>query len=106
MPRGEKKPVGAERVSQNGYVYVKMSDGSWKLKHHVVIEEKLGRSIDTDTERVLFNDRDRKNFDPDNLIVTAKKGVTKETRRAQLEARRDEIEAQLADLEEGEPVAS
>jgi hypothetical protein len=97
--RGELQPIGAERISQNGYKYVKTLDG-WRLKHHVLAEKKLGRSIDTEIERVCFKDHDRTNFDMDNIVVEAKKGITKAERKARLASRIDELQGQLAELEE------
>lgn len=98
MTKGESVLLGSVRIAQNGYHYVKTADG-WKLKHHIIAEAQLGRPIKK-TERVFFVDRDRTNFDPENIKVEEKKAVTKATTRARLEARRDEIEAQLRLLDE------
>jgi hypothetical protein len=100
MSRGEASPLGFEKVSQNGYTYVKTPENKWRLKHHLIAEKNLGRSIDTKIERVIFKDHDRKNFDPDNIVVEPKKGVTKETKRARLLSRIEELEGQLAELDE------
>lgn len=70
MSKGKRAVVGDENVSANGYTYVKTSTG-WILKHWLVAEEKLGRPI-TKSDRVSFKDRDRTNFDPDNIIITEK----------------------------------
>ena len=99
MPRGETYSVGAERVAQNGYHYIKTKDG-WRLKHHIIAEENLGRPIDTSIERVLFKNRKRDDFDPSNIIVEPKGSKSVAARRAILEARREEIEAKLAELDE------
>ena len=101
MSRGEVFPLGAERVTINGYHYIKTPDG-WRLKHHLIAEKTLGRKIDGKIERVIFKDRDRHNFDSDNIVVEAKKGVTKEAQKARLESRIEELQAQLADLTETE----
>jgi len=70
--RGETSPLGYERIAQNGYHYVKTLDG-WRLKHHIIAEKSLGRPINTETERVLFINRDREDFDPANIMVVEKK---------------------------------
>jgi hypothetical protein len=102
MARGESALIGSERISKNGYTYVKTVD-VWRLKHHIIAEKKYGRSIDTKTERVIFKDHDRNNFDPDNIIIEKKKGITKGAQLARLKTRREELEAQIAELEdEGE----
>jgi hypothetical protein len=101
--------MGMERVSMNGYTYVKMPEGTkpaWKLKHHIIAEKILERTIDTKVERVLFKDRNRKNFAEDNIIVVPKQGITKEARRAQIVSRIQELEGELADLDEEEEEAS
>jgi hypothetical protein len=94
MSRGIPAELGAERVAQNGYYYVKTETG-WRLKHHVIAEEKFGRPVDTKTELVCFKDRRRTNFDPDNIIIVPKKGITKEIRLAQLQ---ETIEAARAEI--------
>lgn len=70
--RGQAAPVGSERVSQNGYTYVKTKDG-WVLKHWIIAEEKYSRKVDRDVT-VRFADEDRTNFDPDNIVLTPKRG--------------------------------
>lgn len=71
MSKGKKAELGSENVSANGYTWVKTSTG-WRLKHHLIAEEKIGRKIDTKTDRVTFADGDRTNFKPDNIIVSQK----------------------------------
>lgn len=61
------RPVGDERVTQNGSVEVKVGMPSvWKLKHHVIYEkhhnEKIGR-----WDKVIFLDGNKRNFDISNL---------------------------------------
>lgn len=106
MSRGETAPLGAERVAVNGYHYIKTPNG-WKLKHHIIAEKTLERTIDTKVETVKFKDHDRHNFNPDNIIVEPKKGITKAAQKArlqsrieELQSRIEELQAQLDDLEE------
>lgn len=105
--RGEQAALGAKRVAANGYHYVKTGKGQtgWELRHHIVAQEKYGREVDTKIERVIFVDRNKENFDPDNIEVVPKKGVTNETKKARLDARIEELQAQRAALDQ-EEVAS
>jgi len=97
--RGKKSEVGDTRVAPNGYHYTRTTNG-WELTHRLVVQRKLGRDLQYD-ERVRFLDGDRSNYeDPDNLeVFTVAKGSNNK-RRARLEARRDEIDAQLAELDD------
>lgn len=74
MPRGEKSSEGTEKVSKNGYTYVKLPNGRWRLKHHIIAEAILGRSL-REGERVYFRDMNRKNFRKTNIVVR-KQGET------------------------------
>jgi len=94
-------PIGAKRISQNGYSYTKVKmEGAnqWRLTHHVRMEEKLGRPIDTSVERVVFIDGDRSNLRFDNLKIVPKGQGPLTKRRADLEDRIRELQAQLADV--------
>jgi hypothetical protein len=62
--------VGEERVYTNGYTYIRTQQG-WRLKHHVLAEQALGRALRTN-ERVLFQDGDRTNLSSDNIGVHPK----------------------------------
>lgn len=84
MARGNASPVGATRVSANGYHYTKTEDG-WRLTHHLLAEEKLGRPLE-DNERVYFVDKDRTNLSKDNVEVKETVDQT-EKRIADLRAR-------------------
>ena len=86
-PDGWLKPVGHERVdSKDGYTWVKVRDSrtdgiqrncpghhneNYRLKHHVVWEEHNG-PIPPST-MIVFADRDRRNFDPDNLVAVPRR---------------------------------
>lgn len=70
------RPVGSERVNAEGYTEIKVKDegthkSMWRLKHHVIYEEHNG-SIPKGYI-VIFGDKDRSNFSPDNLILISRK---------------------------------
>lgn len=97
MARGKNAKDGSRRVSANGYDYTKTEDRGWVLTHWLVAEEKLGRKIQRG-ERVSFADGDRTNFAPDNIKVTQMGGGSLPRRKAQLEARIQELQAELEDV--------
>lgn len=86
-------------VSANGYHYTRTKT-AWRLTHHLIAEQKLGRAIDRETELVAFKDKDRNNFDPDNIIVKVKHKQSANRKRARLEARIADLQAELDDLDE------
>lgn len=91
--RGSIAPNGATNVAKNGYHYTKV-DGKWRLTHHILAEKMLGRPLEED-ERVSFANGKKSDLRESNLIV-AKKGTTSLRRRkAQLEARIQELQAEL-----------
>lgn len=98
MSRGRESEVGSTRVAPNGYHYTR-TDKKWELTHKLVAETTLGRSLHTD-ERCRFRDRDRTNLKPDNIEVYKTKTRTVGKRRAVLQARIEELQAELADLDE------
>lgn len=79
-PDGWIKPVGYERVDKrDGYVWVKVKDtlqanvpgsfnDNFRLKHHVVWEAANGMPVPPHT-MIVFADRDKRNFDPANLVA-------------------------------------
>lgn len=98
MPKGTLSPDGSERTSQNGYHYTKRN-GSWVLTHRLVIEAKLGREL-RGNERIRFKDGDRTNRDPSNLVVYTVKDRSPAARRAEIEAKIEELQAELDSLQE------
>jgi hypothetical protein len=96
--RGEIALVGARRVSANGYHYIKTETG-WRLTHHLVAEKKLGRQLHED-ERVTFENGNRNDLSPENIVVKKKYKVNPQRRAAQLRARILDLEAELAELEQ------
>lgn len=71
MKKRNSTPVGAVTLNANGYSSTKTSTG-WRLTHHIIAEESLGRPLDTKVERCIFKDGDRTNLSPDNIAVLPK----------------------------------
>ncbi len=90
MPRGKAAQDGDTNVSANGYHYTR-AKGKFRLTHHLIAEERLGRPIDTSREVVRFKDKDKTNLSPDNVEVIPK-GTTS------IRARLARVEAQIAEL--------
>jgi hypothetical protein len=97
MARGKASEAGDTRVSSNGYHYTRTVK-EWRLTHHIMAEQLLGRPL-ADNERVRFKDGNRYNLEADNIEVYKKGSSSIARTRAQLLARRDEIDAQLASLD-------
>lgn len=97
MARGKRSEVGDTRWSANGYHYTRTEDG-WQLTHRLVAVDKLGRDL-TPEERVRFVDGDRSNIDPDNIEVYEIRQASKAKKRARIEARIAELQAQLQELD-------
>ena len=76
------KPVGSTRMGKDGFVMVKVkewldvpqSKDNWRFKHHIVWEEANGRPL-PEGHTVFFADRDKRNFDPDNLVALPRKYI-------------------------------
>ena len=65
-------PVGSETVDTDGYQKVKIADpNKWAFKHRLVWERHNGRKI-PDGHAVIFGDGNKRNFDPDNLILVSR----------------------------------
>ena len=75
-------PVGTERVGKDGYIIVKVRDwptvpqtkDNWKLKHVAIWEEANGQELPKGMT-VLFADKDKRNFDPGNLVAIPRKYI-------------------------------
>lgn len=75
-------PIGTERAWKDGYIKVKVkmypdvpcTKDNWKFKHWIVWEEANGKPV-PDGWTVMFADKDKRNFDPDNLVALPKKYV-------------------------------
>lgn len=96
MVRGRRSRVGETRVAPNGYHYTRTKQG-WELTHRILLRKKLGRDIESN-ERCRFIDGDKTNLDPDNLEVYVTKEQTAAKKRARLEAKIEELSAELQDL--------
>lgn len=76
------RPVGSERLGKDGYIMVKVAEwptvpqskDNWRFKHHVVWEQANGRPV-PDGCTVFFADRDKRNFDPGNLVAVPRKYI-------------------------------
>ena len=98
MTRGRKSKTGDTRTAANGYHYTRTKSG-WELTHRLTASRKLGRELSFD-ERVRFADGDRSNYnDPDNIRVYKIREASTAKKRARIEARIDELQAQLDELE-------
>lgn len=65
-------PVGSERVNADGYVDIKIAEPNrWRGKHLIVWEQHNGRPVPKG-HAVIFGDRNRRNFDPDNLVLVSR----------------------------------
>lgn len=69
-------PIGTEKVDKHGFIRIKISNHPnkytrWRLKHHILYEKyhpnvKIGK-----TDRVIFLDGNRHNFDIHNLELVS-----------------------------------
>jgi hypothetical protein len=96
VARGTAAEVGAVRISANGYHYTKTADQGWRLTHHIVAEEKLGRPLRED-ERVHFIGK-KTDLSPGNIKVVEKGTGSIRRRKAQLEARIAELQGELDEI--------
>ena len=75
---GARIAVGSERVAKGGYIEVKVKELSdrpcsnkcWRGKHLVEWEKANGRPVPKG-HKVVFADNDKRNFDPDNLVLVS-----------------------------------
>lgn len=76
------KSVGSTRMGKDGYLMVKVrewpdrpcSKDNWRFLHHVIWEEHNNRPL-PDGWTVLFADRDKANFDPENLVAVPRRYI-------------------------------
>lgn len=86
------KQDGEEYCAKNGYWYRKV-DGKWKLIHHIVAEENLGRPL-LPNEGVYFDDGDRNNLDSKNIKIRIKGKSSVRSRLAVVQERIRELQAE------------
>lgn len=70
-----KKPIGTERITKDGYLEVKVSEpDNWELKHRYIWEHNYGKP--PEGAIVAFKDGNRLNVSLDNLaLITRKENV-------------------------------
>lgn len=93
MPRGEASKLGTVTITANGYSTTKTLRG-WVPTQQLIAEKALGRALRPD-ERVTFADGDRKNLNPDNIVVVPRNRMSKAAKATKLEAQIAELQAQL-----------
>jgi hypothetical protein len=95
VARGKTAEIGTTRVAKNGYHYTK-TEGKWVLTHWLTAEEKLGRKLE-ENEMVKFKDPKFKHdpYNPQGIIVIKKKTTSLRRRKAQIEDRIRELQAEL-----------
>lgn len=96
--RGQPAKAGDTRIAPNGYHYTYVTNEGFILTHRLKMERILGRKLAED-EYVKFKDNDRTNLNTNNLELRTRKTATKDRRRAQLLARREQIDLELLALE-------
>lgn len=61
------KPVGTERVGDEGYVIVKVAEpNKWKFKSRIIWERETGEHL-TSNDKIIFLDGNKLNLDVNNL---------------------------------------
>lgn len=69
MPQNH-RPVGSERIDQDGYTYIKVAEpNKWKLKHRLLWEQHKGPI--PPKHRLIFADGNRQNICLENLILVS-----------------------------------
>jgi len=70
--------IGSETITLDGYVKVKIQDGmkngNWKFKHVLVWEQHYGALPKNHV--IIFGDRNKRNFDIDNLICITRQQLS------------------------------
>lgn len=99
MPRGKAASVGDTRVAQNGYHYTKTEDRGWMLTHWLTAEAALGRKLE-ENEMVQFIDPKFKRdpYNPNGIKVIKKKTSSLRRRKAVIEERIRELQAELKSI--------
>ena len=97
MTRGRASTVGDTRTAPNGYHYTKIEERGWVLTHWLTMEQHIGRQIQNGQESVRFKEPKYKRdpYNLDGLVLIKTHATSLRRRRAQLEARMAELQAQL-----------
>lgn len=100
MGRGKTAEVGSTRTAPNGYHYTKVEERGWVLTHWLTLERVLGRQINSETEQVRFRDGfTKKDYaNPKACEVIQKKTSSLRKRKAVIESRIEELQAELAGI--------
>ena len=69
--KGPSKPVGTEITCVDGYIKIKISEDEWMHKHHYVWQQHHGEI--PKGCNIIFLDKNKKNFDINNLAAVSKK---------------------------------
>ena len=81
------KPIGYERLDDNGYVYIKVSmEQKMVLKHRYVWEQANGPI--PDGHNIAFRDGDRTNCQLDNLYLISREDAAREQIKSETEEHR------------------
>lgn len=65
-----KKPIGYERITPEGYTWVKVAEPDiFRAKHRVIYEQHYGKI--PPGHKVIFADGDKSNFNIDNLVLVS-----------------------------------
>lgn len=96
-------PVGTERIGNNGYIFVKVSDyatvpgtkDNWKRKQTLVWERENGRSVPEGCQ-IVSADGDKTNCDIDNLVCVSRADMATVNRLRIPYSDRQTLEAALA----------
>jgi hypothetical protein len=97
MARGRQAKEGDTNVSANGYHYTRTKE-AWVLTHRLLAEQALGRSLASD-EYASFDNGDRTDLAPGNIVVKKRRGKSTAQRRARLESRIADLQAELEELD-------
>jgi hypothetical protein len=100
MARGKNAAVGDTRVAQNGYHYTKTADRGWRLTHHITAEEHILHRPLQDGEIVQFTEKKykREPYNPEGIRVIKQKTTTLRARKAKLEARIEDLQLELREV--------
>jgi len=96
VPRGQIANIGDTMVNALGYHNTRVATG-WRLTHHLVAEQILQRPL-TANDTVRFKDGNRTNLEPDNIEVLKKHTGSLRRRKAILEAKIEDLQAQLDEV--------